>query len=153
MQGDRFFVDANVLLYLHDKRFPAKSAAVETWLRALASRRAAQTNLQVLNEVTNVLLKKPWYADARVVFSIVDEMARLGDAPISNAETALARSVHIQTSYSWWDCLLLASALELGCTHFLSEDLQDGQRIVAEGRKGLTIVDPFAHSPDQILLS
>ena len=153
MPDAKVFIDANVLLYLHDKRFPAKSAEAEAWLRALASRRAVQTNLQVLNEVTNVLLKRPWYDDARVVFSIVDEMARLGDLPIAGAETFLARIVHIQTSYSWWDCLLLASALELGCTHFLSEDLQDGQRIVADGRKGLTIVDPFAHSPDQILLS
>ena len=46
----------------------------------------------------------------------------------------------------WWDCLLLASALELGCTHFLSEDLQDGQVI-----EGLTIVNPFAHTPEEIL--
>jgi predicted nucleic acid-binding protein len=43
---------------------------------------------------------------------------------------------------------LLASAIELGCTHYLSEDLQDGQVI-----DGLTIVDPFAHSPEQILTS
>jgi predicted nucleic acid-binding protein len=50
--------------------------------------------------------------------------------------------------FSWWDCLLLASAIELGCTHFLSEDLKDGQTI-----EGLTILSPFAHTPDQILVS
>jgi predicted nucleic acid-binding protein len=64
-----------------------------------------------------------------------------------------ARDIHAAYKCSWWDCVLIASAIELGCTHFLSEDLQDGQRIVAGGRRGLTIVNPFAHSPDQILVS
>ena len=50
------------------------------------------------------------------------------------------------------DCLLLACALELGRTHFLSEDLQDG-RMVEDGGKSLTLVSPFAHSPQHILLS
>jgi predicted nucleic acid-binding protein len=45
------------------------------------------------------------------------------------------------------------SALELGCTHFLSEDLQDGQRIEDSGGKSLTILSPFAHSPEQFFSS
>jgi predicted nucleic acid-binding protein len=40
---------------------------------------------------------------------------------------------------------LLASALELGCSHFLSEDLQDGQQI-----GDLTIINPFLHAPKNI---
>jgi predicted nucleic acid-binding protein len=39
-------------------------------------------------------------------------------------------------------------AAQLGCTHFLTEDLQDGHQIA-----GLTIVDPFAHTPEEILAS
>jgi predicted nucleic acid-binding protein len=57
-----------------------------------------------------------------------------------------ARRLVERTGYSWWDCLLLASAIELGCTHFLSEDLQDGRSL-----QGLTILSPFAHSPREIL--
>ena len=37
---------------------------------------------------------------------------------------------------------------EAALTRDLSEDLQDGQRIDT-----LTIIDPFAHSPEQILTS
>jgi predicted nucleic acid-binding protein len=76
-----------------------------------------------------------------------------GISPLTIETTLAARDVLLRFRYSWWDSLLLASAVELGCTHFLSEDLQDGQRIVAGSRRGLTIVDPFAHSPDQILVS
>ena len=59
-------------------------------------------------------------------------------------EVERARVTRGATGYSWWDCLLIASALEAGCSHFLSEDLQD---VIG----GLTIIDPFAHTPDQIL--
>ncbi len=42
--------------------------------------------------------------------------------------------------------LIVASALEAGCSHLLSEDLQDGQSL-----DGLVVVSPFAHEPDGIL--
>lgn len=101
--------------------------------------------MQVLNEASHVLLRKKWY-DAPAAYAMIDQFAALGDTPVTWSEIALARLLHERFAYSWWECLLLASALELGCSHFLSEDLQDGQVI-----GDLTIVDPFAHSPEQIL--
>jgi predicted nucleic acid-binding protein len=41
--------------------------------------------------------------------------------------------------YSYFDSLILASALEAGCQILYSEDLQDGQRIENQ----LMIVNPF----------
>ena len=41
--------------------------------------------------------------------------------------------------FSFYDSLIVASALEAGCDTLLTEDLQTGRRIV-----GLTIVDPFS---------
>lgn len=142
----RFFVDTNVLLYSHDDRNTEKALRAKAWLRELATEKRATINLQVLNEFTDVLLRKRWFETAEQVFSISRGFAELGDSPLTLLEVAEARGIHLRFRYSWWDCLLLASALELGCTHFLSEDLQDGQAI-----QGLTIVDPFAHTPEQIL--
>jgi predicted nucleic acid-binding protein len=79
---------------------------------------------------------------------MADSIAAWGNSALSIETVAIARPLCERTCYSWWDCLLLASALELGCRHFLSEDLQDGQRI-----GDMTIVDPFAHSPEEILAS
>jgi predicted nucleic acid-binding protein len=148
MPAARVFVDTNVLLYVHDRNERQKAAQALGWLRALTDQQIGQINLQVLNELVHVLLRKKWFQSPQVVFSVVDDFAALGDSPVGWNEITLARVLHHRLSYSWWDCLLLASALQLGCTHFLSEDLQDGQRI-----DGLTIVDPFAHSPQQVLLS
>ena len=99
------------------------------------------------------MLRKRNDLSPQAIFESIDQIAYLGQSPVSDVTVRLARIVREQTSYSWWDCLLLASAIELGCTHFLSEDLQDGQTIEGPTSKGLTIIDPFAHTPEQILVS
>lgn len=142
------FVDTNIYFYAHDTKLPAKQAACRTWLIELGQRRLGRTNLQVANEFTEVILRKRRDIAPAIVFGLADEILTWGSGGISVDTVRLARRVRSNTAYSWWDCLLLASALELGCTHFLSEDLQDGQVIDT-----LTIVDPFAHSPEQILIS
>ena len=148
MPGVRAFVDTNVLLYTRARRSIEKGKTARDWLRALATRQAARINLQVLNELAYVLLRKKWFDTAETAYALVDEFAVFGDSPLTWTEIQRARSIHRRFDYSWWDCLLLASAIELGCSHFLSEDLQDGQKI-----EGLTIVDPFAHTPEHILVS
>ena len=148
MPGARFFVDTNILLYAHDSRDAAKERMAKTWLNTLAKRQAAFINLQVLNELTYVLLRKKWFDTTDAAFEVVDAFSELGDSPVTTQGVKHARRIHATVGYSWWDCLLLASALQLGCKYFLSEDLQDGQDI-----EGLTIVNPFAHSPDQIPIS
>ena len=40
--------------------------------------------------------------------------------------------------FNFYDALIIASALEAGCSQLLSEDLQAGRRV-----NGLTIVNPF----------
>jgi predicted nucleic acid-binding protein len=152
MPESSVFVDTNALLYLHDRKEEAKGRIVLDWFIALTDLQCAHLNLQVLNEAANVMLRGRWFDSPQIVYDIIDSLAALGADPIGWQEVELARRLHAALDYSWWDCLLLASALELGCTHFLSEDLQDGQRIELDG-KGLTIVDPFAHTPEQILAS
>ena len=146
--GSVIFVDTNVLLYSHDRKNIEKAGQAKSWLKTLAKRRQATINLQVLNELTDVLLRRKWFETPEQVFTISAGFAELGNKPLTPGEVVAARRLHLRYRYSWWDCLLLASAIELGCSHFLSEDLQDGQRIDT-----LTIVDPFAHSPEQILTS
>jgi len=106
--------------------------------------------LQIKNELTNSLLRRRRDLSDEEVFGIVDELRFLGDEPIGPATVRLARTLRTRYRYSWWDCVLLASAIELGCTHFLSEDLQDGQ-VISAAQQSLTIVNPFTHSPEHVL--
>jgi predicted nucleic acid-binding protein len=144
--NDRTFIDSNVLLYAGEAKTALKSARSGEWLRYLLQTGLGVANLQVLNEVANVLIKRGGMRP-EAVFSIVDGYALFGSSAINLETVAAARILHFENGYSWWDCLLLASAIELQCRLFLSEDMQDGHRI-----RGLTIINPFLHSPPQIPL-
>ena len=56
------------------------------------------------------------------------------------SERLYSRALRLQSRYRYrfYDSLIVAAALEAGCTRLLSEDLQTGHRIEA-----LTIVNPF----------
>jgi predicted nucleic acid-binding protein len=64
------------------------------------------------------------------------------DGPLVEAAWA------IQDRYpvSWWDALIVAAAQRAGCRYLLSEDLQDGQSL-----DRVTVLDPFSHSPQEML--
>lgn len=50
-----------------------------------------------------------------------------------------ALEIQARHKVSWWDALMLTSALEAGCRTLFSEDFQDGFRIST-----LKVVNPFA---------
>ena len=51
------------------------------------------------------------------------------------------RTLQARQGFSFYDSLIVAAALESGCSRLLTEDLQHGQRI-----DGLTIENPFLAS-------
>jgi predicted nucleic acid-binding protein len=139
----RTFIDSNVFLYAAEEGDVQKSKRSAQWLRHLLQVGNGVANLQVMHEITNVLIKRG-RMKPEAIFSIVDGYSSFG-ATALNAETmAAARLLHFETGYSWWDCLLLASAIELQCAYFLSEDLRSDHQL-----RGLTIINPFRHSPPQ----
>ena len=142
------FVDTNVFFYARDDRMPEKQQQCIAWLGELAARSRGRANLQVVNEFTSIALRRMPHLPANDVFSMADSIAAWGSSALAMETMRAARRLCERNRYSWWDCLLLAAALELGCTHFLSEDLQDGQRI-----ESMTIVNPFAHRPEDVLAS
>jgi predicted nucleic acid-binding protein len=148
MPGVKVFIDSSTFLYTFDTGELDKGAIAQGWLKHLSEQKCGITNLQVLNEIASVSTRKSSTFGEKDPFFRIDAFSSFGTHPIGLETTIAARAIHLRYRFSWWDCLLLAAAVDLGCTHFLSEDLNDGQAI-----QGLTIVDPFAHSPEQILLS
>lgn len=149
MPGVSIFIDSNVLLYARDETTDERAYIAADWLRLLSDLGCGRTNLQTLNEVTHVLLRKRAHLTAEQVFDHVDGLRPFGSTPVTWPIVTAARSIRVSARYAWWDCILLASALDLGCTHFLSEDMQDG-RTISDGSRALTIVDPFANSPQYL---
>ena len=67
-------------------------------------------------------------------------MLCLPPLPLSLPIHEAALEIAACTRYQFYDALIIAAALEGGCTTLFSEDLQDGQVI----NGGLTIRNPFA---------
>ena len=127
------FADTNVLLYLlsADATKAARAEAV------LAGR--IVISVQVLNEFANVARRKlglPWPA-LRQMLADIGHFAEIRPLTLATHEKALTLAERFQ--FSVYDALIVAAALEAGCTQLLSEDMQHGQRI--DGR--LDILNPF----------
>lgn len=132
----RVFLDSNVLIYLYSEDEPEKAAL------ALQSAQASDAwiSTQVLNEVSNVLCRKQQQAYLDIL-NVIHELQRnfqITTVTSQTIEQALVLGEHY--GYSYFDSLMLASALEQGCSILYSEDMQHGQ--ILEG--GLRIIDPFA---------
>ncbi|WP_020186005.1 PIN domain-containing protein [Methylopila sp. 73B] len=108
----------------------------------LAKRRSLVVSLQVLNEMTNILLNKRRDLSLDAVREIVEPLAVFGDAPLSWEIIDVAWRVRELTGYGWWDSLLVATAHLEKCRYFLSEDMQHERAIF-----DVTIVNPFVTSP------
>jgi predicted nucleic acid-binding protein len=130
---DKFFVDTNVLLYLLSNDLEKKSIAKEI----LKSNH--HISIQVLNEFSNVSLKKFQLSlnETREAIKKISEKTIVFGF---NDNTILyALDLKDIYKYQFYDCLIIATALENNCTILYSEDMQHNQLI----ENKLTIINPF----------
>ena len=143
----RVFVDTNVLIYARDRKEDGKRSLAQSWLQGLSDRRRLVTNLQILNEFTRWLLLNERSSKIEDLRREVELLGRYGGAdPLDGNDVELAWDVREKLGYQWFDCLLIASATNAGCTHFLSEDMGHETRYGS-----LTIINPFRVDPDAFL--
>jgi predicted nucleic acid-binding protein len=141
------FVDTNVLVYARDGTEADKQRRAVEWMALLWELRLGRLSVQVLQEyyvtVTRKLDPPRPVEDARE-----DVIALSAWNPLAVDLPVMERAWLIQDrhGFAWWDSLIVAAALVGRCRYLLSEDLQDTQEL-----GGLTIINPFTHSPDSIL--
>ena len=99
----------------------------------------AWISTQVLNEVSNVLRRKQKQTYPAILKVIQELQGNFQVTTVTTQTIEQALLLGERYRYSYFDSLMLASALEQGCTLLYSEDMQHGQ--VIEGV--LQIVDPF----------
>lgn len=128
------FIDTNIWIYAHLESDDIKNNQALTLLDSLPE---LIISTQVLNEYYAVMLK----------YKIADEIIQdninviIDASHVTLIEIATIQSAHkirLQNSFSYWDSLMIASAIENSCTVLYSEDMQHLQKI-----QNLTIVNPF----------
>ncbi|MFA5074993.1 MAG: PIN domain-containing protein [Candidatus Babeliales bacterium] len=132
---DKIFVDTNILIYFYTKTEKNKLLNLEKIL--IDSDLIIST--QVLNELSNVLIKKFNLTSIEIV-SIIKELSKW--CFVYNIEiTTIIYALHISQKYkfSYFDSLMLAAALENDCKIIFSEDMH--HECIIE--KTLHIFNPF----------
>ncbi len=129
------FLDTNILVYAQQSGTKAEAAK-----QIVAG--GGVISVQVLNELANVLRKKlrrSW----RDVQDVLDDVrAALDPAlPLTLQSHSTALGLARDNALSFYDALIVASALEAGCDTLYSEDLQHGRSFGL-----LTIRNPFAEA-------
>jgi predicted nucleic acid-binding protein len=135
----RTFVDTNILIYAHDLDASMKREIANTVLRELWSERMGVLSVQVLQEFyVNVTRKIPKPLSEDVARHVVDSYA-IWCVETTPAEISAAFRIEDESQISFWDALIVSSAVKSGAVRLLSEDLSAGQRIA-----GILIENPFA---------
>lgn len=141
---DKAFVDTNVWVYLFVTENPAvdtvRSQTARTILEtASAAEMELVVSVQVLNEFANVLRKKFQFSPAEIRTRIEHILGVTEAISLTTNHTLAALDLMEKYRLSWFDALILAAALDSGCTMIYSEDLQDGLFV----EKRMRVLNPF----------
>jgi predicted nucleic acid-binding protein len=134
----RLFVDTNILIYALDPADPVKRTVSADLLRRTIKSRSLTLSPQSLNECYRVLTERRKLMPVQQARDYVRTLAPWAVAPLDAAVTLRAWAVQDRAKLSWWDSLLIASALQADCRLFFSEDLQNGLELF-----GMQVVNPF----------
>ena len=133
--SDKVFLDTNILVYLHSFDEPRKR---QTSTELFSSFQCC-TSVQALNEFCYVSIKKQRRSRDEIEQALRNICDACQVSSISVTTMSHALKLHETYGYQFFDCLMLASAIENGCTQIMTEDMSSGHII----EQKLTIRNPF----------
>jgi predicted nucleic acid-binding protein len=133
--SDKIFIDTNVLLYLYSEDDTSKRDVVNL----LFDKNECVLSTQVLIEFMNVGLKKFNISHDKMIEALIELESNFQIHINTTQSIKLASLISQKYKYSWFDSLIVASALESKCTSLITEDMQHNQPI----ENSIRIVNPF----------
>ena len=138
MSDVKAFLDTNLLVYLYsDSDVSKRQLVVQT-----INKYERFVSTQVLNEFCNVCIRK-LKLPVSDIHNAIQEICNTCNLVYIDDKTVIkALGNHERYGFSYYDSLIIASALESDCSYLLSEDMADGQIIENQ----LTIANIFSNS-------
>jgi predicted nucleic acid-binding protein len=129
----RPFLDTNILVYAFSSEHPRS----ETALSLVAN--GGIVSIQVLNEFASVARQK-LFREWDEIEEAIRALRTLLEPPLPLTMEIHQAAIHIARNYNYrfYDGLIIAAALQAGCSTVYTEHLQNGQTI-----EKLTIRNPF----------
>ena len=136
--NDNIFIDTNIFVYAHVLGEEEKHEKVHKLFNEALAGVNVVVSTQVLNEFYSAMSKyKCTHDDILLFMADIIKKANVASVSLSTVEKCL--SLKKTYGYSYWDSLILSSALENECGAVYSEDMQHNKTI--DGK--LTIINPF----------
>ncbi len=136
---DKVFIDTNIYIYflLDDEKHSEKRKEARKIIKYLADKEII-TSIQVLNEIYSVLLK--YKVSEEIIKQKLEFIISKTKLVNTNIETLKnCWEIKSKHKYSYWDSLIISSALQAKCLELLTEDLHNNQII----ENKLKIINPF----------
>ena len=142
--NDRFFLDANIFVYALPANLSAKKDRAAGLLDHAIGSGKGVVSYQVVQEFFSVAFRR---FTPRMTFSEAEQYLATTFQPLLVVHSSYSLYVEAlilsrRYSLSWYDCLIVASAIESQCKILYSEDFQNGQSFGS-----LKVQNPFTGLP------
>lgn len=132
------FFDTNVLVYVHDRRFPYKRDLARRIFARHLYEKTMVISTQVLQEFYAILTSKIKQTPVSQANTLTAQLADLFVVTIQPSHVLAAIDLHTRYKLSFWDGLILVAAKAADAPLVLSEDLGHGQVY-----DGVRVENPF----------
>lgn len=129
------FIDSNIFLYAFSDKDMTKQATA----KVIILNGSSVISVQVINEVSNNLIKKLQFTESEISQFIEDCYNYYSVINLSKEIFIKAAKIRDNYAFSYYDSIIVASALVHQCSVLYSEDMQNGQVI----DNSLQILNPF----------
>ncbi|MFA6065685.1 MAG: PIN domain-containing protein [Candidatus Babeliaceae bacterium] len=134
--SDKIFLDTNTLIYAYSVDEPLKKLAIE---QIIENNYDIILSTQVINEFVNVMSKKRKIPLSEIVITVDELVANFFIVQVTMQTIQQALMLSQKYHYSYFDSLIISSALEHGCSILYTEDMHHQQLI----ENKLFIKNPF----------
>jgi predicted nucleic acid-binding protein len=139
---DKILIDTNLWIYLYALNPEGKRNRIEELVQQNFAKIMLST--QILGEFYHVVTRKRLLTQEYAKDIIIEMVATFPVSEIGTANVLEALKIQEIFHYSYWDSLIIATAVLTECDTLYSEDMQHSQYVQGKTR----IVNPFLEAPD-----
>ena len=138
-ETSRHFIDTNILVYAHDKSAGEKHEKSKVLIMDLWSSKKGCLSIQVLQEFYVSIVKKVAApVPPEEAAAIIEHLGQWKVHSPSVIDVLHATRLQQRYEISFWDAMVVCSAVMMDCSILWSEDMSHGQRY-----EGVTVRNPF----------
>ncbi|MFB2835760.1 PIN domain-containing protein [Floridanema evergladense] len=133
----RVFLDTNLWIYFYAKEPIEKSQKIEEIISNNIQQ--IQVSVQILGELFHVLTRKKLTSQSDAASIVLELINNFSILEVDHPKVIQALQINSKYGYSYWDSLVIATALLSDCAILYSEDMQHNQLI----ENKIQIINPF----------